>query len=145
VGEASVEPHPQARAGKPGPQLVDEPPQEAAHASRRRAGPRAQDRADQELVPFVVERDRRNQRQIAPGVVEGVEEGELLLPVGSRSSTALSSTAPPSELPDGRSSGIGPMRLSAWSAGQALFARTTSWTSQPRTFSSLSNWSTDFR
>jgi hypothetical protein len=84
VGEAGIEPDPQPRAREPRPQFGDETMQQAANAPGRGARARPQEGRDEELVALVVEGHGGEQRQIAPGVVEAVEERELLVTAFSK-------------------------------------------------------------
>jgi len=80
-GKAAIHPHPQGRRGKCPPQPTEQGPQEPTRAALRRTVPGPQHDRDQILFRFVVEGQCGHQRQVAPGVVVAVEEGQRLLPV----------------------------------------------------------------
>src|ERR1035437_1949111 len=71
-----------AAAGQRAPEFRQQPMPEAHRAGgpRRVAGP--EDRGDQVLSRLVVKGQRAHQRQIAPVIIEAIEEGELLRAVG---------------------------------------------------------------
>jgi hypothetical protein len=56
--------------------------QQAHDPSRARGVPGAEDRGDEILSRLVVKRERAHERQITPVLIEAIEEGELLRPVG---------------------------------------------------------------
>ena len=82
AGKAPVESDPKDRSRKRDPQPPGQARQHPGGAPLGRTVARAQDGGDQVLRRLGVERQRRHQRQVAPGVVVPVEEGELLLSVG---------------------------------------------------------------
>jgi hypothetical protein len=78
IREAAIEPDAQARAGKGLPQHPTQAPDQRPRADGRRGVAGAQQRRTQILLRFVVEGEKREERQIAPGVVVPVKERQLL-------------------------------------------------------------------
>src|SRR5712671_5100705 len=68
--------------GEGRPELGEQAAQQADSAGRDGGGPWPQQGGHQILAGLVVERQRGEQRQIAPGPVVPIEQGELLLAVG---------------------------------------------------------------
>ena len=79
--KAPVHPHPHRGTGKRPPQLTEQGPQEPERAVLGRTVARPQDDRNQLRFRFVVVRQRRHQRPIAPRVVVPIEERQLLLPM----------------------------------------------------------------
>jgi len=81
-GKPAIEPDAEAGTGKGAPEFPEQPMQQAHHAGRPRrvAGP--EDRGDQVLPRLLVKRQGPDERQIAPVIIEAIEEGELLRAVG---------------------------------------------------------------
>ncbi len=81
-GEAGIESDAEPGTGKGAPEFRQQPMQQAHRAGgpRRVAGP--EDRGDEVLSRLVVKGQRAHQRQIAPVIIEAIEEGELLRAVG---------------------------------------------------------------
>ena len=81
-GKAAVEANEEPRLRKRDPQQVNQAPQQPARPARGRRIARPQHRRAQVLLGFVVEGEKRQQRQITPTVVVSVEERELLRAMG---------------------------------------------------------------
>ena len=82
AGKAPVQAYAQARLREGRAQLGEQAPQQADRPAGGRPGTLPQHRGHQVLHPLVVERQGAHERQVAPGIVVPVEEGQLLLPVG---------------------------------------------------------------
>ena len=81
-GEAGIEADAEPGAGKGAPEFREQPMQQAHRAGRPRRVAGAEDRGDEVLPRLVVKGQGAHERQIAPVIVEAIEEGELLRAVG---------------------------------------------------------------
>ena len=81
-GEAGIEPDAEPGLGKRAPEFRQQPMQQADRARRPRGVAGAEDRGDEVLPRLVVKGQGAHERQIAPVIVEAIEEGQLLGAVG---------------------------------------------------------------
>ena len=81
-GKPGIEPDAEAGAGKRAPEFRQQPMQQADRAGRAGGVARAEDRGDEVLPRLVVKGQGAHERQIAPVIIEAIEEGQLLGAVG---------------------------------------------------------------
>ena len=80
--KAGIEADAQLGAGKGAPEFREQPPQEAHRPAGPRRVARAEDRRHEVLPRLAVKGQAGDERQIAPVIIEAIEEGELLRAVG---------------------------------------------------------------
>jgi hypothetical protein len=80
--EAAVQAHEDAGVGKSLTKAGQQAPEKTQYASLVRSIARSQDGGKEELLRLVVEGEEAEQGQVAPGVIVGIEETELLFSMG---------------------------------------------------------------